>query len=159
MVCFEIKKLSNDERMQLLICACTHISQLIVVNSYPHIDTNEKVLDLICGKIYTLHLQTEWYHELITEIFVPSVQCRSKHMADIPKLISMHRSQKSDEISQLTLILDVESIVKFCQIFVAIRMYMYYLEIPRYCMNFWTAARLHTNFSLTTSALESIVAY
>ena len=150
--------------MQLLICACTHISQLIVVNSYPHIDTNEKVLDLSiialnCGKIYTLHLQTEWYHEFITEIFVPSVQCRSKHMADIPKLRSMHRSQKSDEISQLTLILDVESIVKFRQIFVPFRIYMYYLEIPRYCMNFWTAARLHTNFSLTTSALESIVAY
>jgi hypothetical protein len=57
-------------------------------------------------------------------------------MADIPKLMSMHRSQKSDEISQLTLILDVQSIVKFRQIFVAIRIYMYYLEIPRYCMNF-----------------------
>ena len=26
------------------------------------------------------------------------MQCRSKHMADIPKLMSMHRSQKSDEI-------------------------------------------------------------
>ena len=50
-------------------------------------------------------------------------------MADIPKLMSMHRSQKSDEISQLTLILDVESIVKFRQIFVAIRMYMYYSEL------------------------------
>ena len=47
-VCFEIKKVNNDNfvRMQLLSCACTHISQLIVVNSYPHIDTNEKVLDL-----------------------------------------------------------------------------------------------------------------
>ena len=47
-------------------------------------------------------------------------------------------------LTKLTLILDVESIVKFRQIFVPFRIYMYYLEIPRYCMNFWTAARLHT---------------